>query len=239
MKISATETQITLHGLQSALRPVAKKAPDANGQVLAAIANVQISAAGKSRAADDGHTPAEAQLAANQDELAAKKAKKEKAAALETRIASDDTLTDEDKAALRKEADALKQEGMTDEDRLYEAYDKKNELEKRLASGEKTLEEISGPMNFYNEQIETFKERIAKQAAEDTALRTKAVQQRGDADAAALKQASEEAAAQKASVKARQSARTALAAYQQQAARLAQAQEPEKSVSSHIHHTPQ
>lgn len=110
---------------------------------IAAAVNVVISENGKklSMATDlsdlgEAPTKAEAKLKENANILAQKKAKKKEAAEIEERIATDDTLTDKDKTALQKQADKLKEEGKTTEDRYYELQDKKNELQKRAAAGE-------------------------------------------------------------------------------------------------------
>ena len=110
---------------------------------IAAAVNVVISENGKklSMATDlsdlgEAPTKAEAKLKENANILAQKKAKKKEAAEIEERIATDDTLTDKDKTALQKQADQLKEEGKTTEDRYYELQDKKNELQKRAAAGE-------------------------------------------------------------------------------------------------------
>lgn len=110
---------------------------------IAAAVNVVISEKGKklSMATDlsdlgEAPTKAEAKLKENANILAQKKAKKKEAAEIEERIATDDTLTDKDKTALQKQADQLKEEGKTTEDRYYELQDKKNELQKRAAAGE-------------------------------------------------------------------------------------------------------
>ena len=85
---------------------------------------------------DEAPTKAEAKLKENANILAQKKAKKKEAAEIEERIATDDSLTDKDKTALQKQADKLKEEGKTTDDRYYELQDKKNELEKQIAAGE-------------------------------------------------------------------------------------------------------
>lgn len=116
---------------------------NANNNNIASAVSVMISEKGKklSRATDlsdlgEAPTKAEAKLKENANILAQKKAKKKEAAEIEERIATDDTLTDKDKTALQKQADKLKEEGKTTDDRYYELQDKKNELEKQIAAGE-------------------------------------------------------------------------------------------------------
>jgi len=116
--------------------------------ILSRAVEVYISAKGKSlnESADmeEDLTPAELALAANDKELADKKAKKAQAAEIEKRIQTDEGLTDEDKAKLQKQADELKRAGMTDEDKLSELHGKVDALEKLVTDGLVTDDEIDG-----------------------------------------------------------------------------------------------
>ena len=79
-------------------------------------------------------TPAELALAADQKDIDDKREKKSQAKEIEERIRSDATLSDEDKSVLQKQADKLKEEGMTDEDRLAQLYRERDVWEKRSKS---------------------------------------------------------------------------------------------------------
>lgn len=123
---------------------------------------------------DEAPTKAEAKLKENANILAQKKAKKKEAAEIEDRIATDDTLTDKDKATLQKQADKLKEEGKTSEDRYYELQDKKNELEKQVAAG-KAPATVLGDID---KDIEAALNQIKKEGAIDDALHNQAIRER-------------------------------------------------------------
>lgn len=123
---------------------------------------------------DEAPTKAEAKLKENADILAQKKAKKKEAAEIEDRIATDDTLTDKDKATLQKQADKLKEEGKTSEDRYYELQDKKNELEKQVAAG-KAPATVLGDID---KDIEAALNQIKKEGAIDDMLHDQAIKER-------------------------------------------------------------
>ena len=125
--------------------------------VLSRAVEVYISAKGKSlnesTDMEEDLTPAELALAADEKERADKKAKKAQAAEIEKRIQTDATLTDEDKAKLQKEADELKRAGMTDEDKLSELHGKVDALEKLVADGIVSDDEIDGSRRLYKNRI--------------------------------------------------------------------------------------
>lgn len=149
---------------------------------IAAAVNVVISEKGKklSMATDlsdlgEAPTKAEAKLKENANILAQKKAKKKEAAEIEERIATDDTLTDKDKTALQKQADQLKEEGKTTEDRYYELQDKKNELQKRAAAGEVV------PIDMFSSvdaDIKTALNQLKKEGEIDDFLHREAIRER-------------------------------------------------------------
>lgn len=155
-----------------------------NGDInhIAAAVNVVISEKGKklSMAIDlsdlgEAPTKAEAKLKENANMLAQKKAKKKEAAEIEERIATDDTLTDKDKAALQKQADQLKEEGKTTEDRYYELQDKKNELQKRAAAGEVVPISVLGSVD---DDIKATLNQLKKEGEIDDGLHRQAIRER-------------------------------------------------------------
>ena len=160
--------------------------------ILSRAAEVYISAKGRELSAmdapDDRLTPAEAALAAEQNEANEKRAKKDEAAAIEQRIATDEKLTDDDKALLQKEADKLKRAGMTDEDKLSTLYKEKYQLEKQITDGTLTAGEIVNTMRAKDESIANLQNIIKEKAEHTDALRRQSVQERADLDAATAKE---------------------------------------------------
>ena len=160
--------------------------------ILSRAAEVYISAKGRELSAmdapDDRLTPAEAALAAEQNELDEKHAKKDEAAAIEQRIATDEKLTDDDKALLQKEADKLKRAGMTDEDKLSTLYKEKYQMEKQITDGTLTAGEIVNTMRAKDESIANLQNIIKEKAEHTDALRRQSVQERADLDAATAKE---------------------------------------------------
>ena len=160
--------------------------------ILSRAAEVYISAKGRELSAmdapDDRLTPAETALAAEQNELNEKRAKKDEAAAIEQRIATDEKLTDDDKALLQKEADKLKRAGMTDEDKLSTLYKEKYQLEKQITDGTLTAGEIVNTMRAKDESIANLQNIIKEKAEHTDALRRQSVQERADLEAATAKE---------------------------------------------------
>lgn len=190
--------------------------------VLSRAVEVYISAKGKSlnesTDMEDDLTPAELALAADEKERADKKAKKAQAAEIEKRIQTDATLTDEDKAKLQKEADELKRAGMTDEDKLSELHDKVDALEKLVADGIVSDDEIDGSRRFYKNRISQLKSEMKDKDHHTMKLRGQALQERADRDAELTKAQEKERAALAAAQPDDRTARTALRAYQKTAA---------------------
>ena len=124
---------------------------------------------------DEAPTKAEAKLKENANILAQKKAKKKEAAEIEERIATDDTLTDKDKATLQKQADKLKEEGKTTEDRYYELQDKKNELQKRVAAGEVVPIDV---FSSVDDDIKAALKQLKKEGEIDDLLHREATRER-------------------------------------------------------------
>ena len=167
--------------------------------ILSRAVEVYISAKGKSlnESADmeEDLTPAELALAANDKELADKKAKKAQAAEIEKRIQTDEGLTDEDKAKLQKQADELKRAGMTDEDKLSELHGKVDALEQLVKDGFAIAQEIEEPVKLYNGQINQLKSTMAAKDEHIRKLRGQALQERADRDAEITKAQEKERAA--------------------------------------------
>ena len=169
-----------------------RKAPET---VLSRAAEVYISKRGaKLQQADvnrdDLLTPAEAALAADQKDRADRRAKKEQAAEIETRIRTDATLSDEDKATLQKKADKLKAAGMTDEDRIEKLQKERAVWEKRAASETITEDEQQAASNMvgvYSGAISRLQFSVQEKETHRTRLRTQAVQERADLEAATAK----------------------------------------------------
>lgn len=153
-----------------------------NGNGIASAVNVVISEKGKKLSMandlselDEAPTKAEAKLKEEADALAQKKAKKKEAAEIEDRIDTDDTLTDKDKAALQKQADKLKEEGKTTEDRYYELQDKKNELEKQAAAGKVVPISVLGSVD---NDIKATLNQLKKEGEIDDGLHRQAIRER-------------------------------------------------------------
>ena len=115
----------------------------------------------------------------------------DEAAAIEQRIATDEKLTDDDKALLQKEADKLKRAGMTDEDWLSTFYKKGRELERQYNAEGLTGEDkrLIGTQISENAKNIANLQNIIKEKAEHTdALRRQSVQERADLEAATAKE---------------------------------------------------
>ena len=190
--------------------------------ILSRAVEVYISAKGKSlsESADmeEDLTPAEMALAANEKEIADKKAKKAQAAEIEKRIQTDTDLTDEDKAKLQKQADELKRAGMTDEDKLSELHGKVDALEKLVKDGFAIAQEIEEPVKLYEGQINQLKSTMAAKDEHIRKLRGQALQERADRDAEITKAQEKERAALAAAQPDDLTALAALREYQKTAA---------------------
>ena len=190
--------------------------------ILSRAVEVYISAKGKSlnESADleEDLTPAELALAANEKEIANKKAKKAQAAEIEKRIQTDEGLTDEDKAKLQKQADELKRAGMTDEDKLSELHGKVDALEKLVTDGLVTDDEIDGERTLYHRQIRQLKFEMKDKEHRTMKLRGQALQERADRDAELTKAQEKERAELAALQPDSMSALAALREYQKTAA---------------------
>ena len=190
--------------------------------ILSRAVEVYISAKGKSlnESADmeEDLTPAELALAANEKEIADKKAKKAQAAEIEKRIQTDEGLTDEDKAKLQKQANDLKRAGMTDEDKLSELHGKVDALEKLVKDGFAIAQEIEEPVKLYEGQINQLKSTMAAKDEHIRKLRGQALQERADRDAELTKAQEKERAALAAAQPDDLTALAALREYQKTAA---------------------
>lgn len=190
--------------------------------ILSRAVEVYISAKGKSlsESADmeEDLTPAELALAANEKEIADKKAKKAQAAEIEKRIQTDEGLTDEDKAKLQKQANDLKRAGMTDEDKLSELHGKVDALEKLVKDGFAIAQEIEEPVKLYEGQINQLKSTMTAKDEHIRKLRGQALQERADRDAELTKAQEKERAALAAAQPDDLTALAALREYQKTAA---------------------
>ena len=190
--------------------------------ILSRAVEVYISAKGKSlnesANIEEDLTPAELALAANEKEIADKKAKKAQAAEIEKRIQTDTDLTDEDKAKLQKQADELKRAGMTDEDKLSELHGKVDALEKLVKDGFAIAQEIEEPVKLYERQINQLKSTMAAKDEHIQKLRGQALQERADRDAEITKAQEKERAALAAAQPDDLTALAALREYQKTAA---------------------
>ena len=190
--------------------------------ILSRAVEVYISAKGKSlsESADmeEDLTPAEAALAANDKELADKKAKKAQAAEIEKRIQTDEGLTDEDKAKLQKQANDLKRAGMTDEDKLSELHGKVDALEKLVTDGFVTDQEIDRERTLYQSQIGRLESEMKAKEHHNMKLRGQALQERADRDAELTKAQEKERTALAAAQPDDPTALAALREYQKTAA---------------------
>ena len=194
MKIQGTssfpgsDTHSIMHGAQARRKP-----PET---VLSRAAEVFISKRGAQLQKGDADievllTPAELALAADQKDIDDKREKKSQAKEIEERIRSDATLSDEDKSVLQKQADKLKKEGMTDEDRLAQLYRERGVWEKRsmsdtAAPGEKIA--AGSMIVHYDGRIDGLRRTMQEKETHKMRLRTQAVQERADLEAAAQKE---------------------------------------------------
>ena len=206
-----------LHGENAAGKTQSGK-PNTVTEILNRAVEVYISAKGKSLSEsaemEEDLTPAEVALAANDKELADKKAKKAQAAEIEHRIQTDTDLTDEDKAKLQKRADELKRAGMTDEDKLSELHGNVERLEKLVTDGFATDKEIEKQRDLYQSQIGRLESEMKAKEHHNMKLRGQAIQERADRDAELTKAQEKERAALAAAQPDDRTARTALRAYQ-------------------------
>lgn len=193
MKIQGTPSFLRNEGRAVPHGPQAqRKAPET---VLSRAAEVFISRRGAQLGqgapeTDDMLTPAEAALAADQKDLDDKRARKAQAAEIEARIHADDTLSDEDKATLQKQADRRKAAGMTDEDRIEKLQKERTVWEKRAASETITEDEQQAASNMvgvYSGAISRLQFSVQEKETHRTRLRTQAVQERADLEAATAK----------------------------------------------------
>ena len=188
-----------LHGDGSAAARPSEQKKSTVTDILSRAVEVYISARGKSlnESADmeEDLTPAELALAANEKEIADKKAKKAQAAEIEKRIQTDEGLTDEDKAKLQKQANDLKRAGMTDEDKLSELHGKVDALEQLVKDGLAIAQEIEEPVKLYEGQINQLKSTMAAKNEYIRKLRGQALQERADRDAEITKTQEKERAA--------------------------------------------
>ena len=211
-----------LHGDGSAAARPSEQKKSTVTDILSRAVEVYISAKGKSlnESADmeEDLTPAELALAANEKEIADKKAKKAQAAEIEKRIQTDTDLTDEDKAKLQKQADELKRAGMTDEDKLSELHGKVDALEKLVKDGFAIAQEIEEPVKLYEGQINQLKSTMAAKDEHIRKLRGQALQERADRDAELTKAQEKERAALAATQPDDLTALAALREYQKTAA---------------------
>lgn len=211
-----------LHGDGSAAAKSSEQKKSTVTDILSRAVEVYISAKGKSlsESADmeEDLTPAEMALAANEKEIADKKAKKAQAAEIEKRIQTDTDLMDEDKAKLQKQADELKRAGMTDEDKLSELHGKVDALEKLVKDGFAIAQEIEEPVKLYKGQINQLKSTMAAKDEHIRKLRGQALQERADRDAEITKAQEKERAALAAVQPDDMTALTALREYQKTAA---------------------
>lgn len=211
-----------LHGDGSAAAKSSEQKKSAVTDILSRAVEVYISAKGKSlsESADmeEDLTPAEMALAANEKEIADKKAKKAQAAEIEKRIQTDTDLTDEDKAKLQKQADELKRAGMTDEDKLSELHGKVDALEKLVTDGFVTDLEVEGSRTLYHRQIRQLEFAMKDKEHHMMKLRGQALQERADRDAEITKAQEKERAALDATYPDDLTALAALREYQKTAA---------------------
>ena len=211
-----------LHGDGSAAAKSFEQKKSAVTDILSRAVEVYISAKGKSlsESADmeEDLTPAEMALAANEKEIADKKAKKAQAAEIEKRIQTDTDLTDEDKAKLQKQADELKRAGMTDEDKLSELHGKVDALEKLVTDGFVTDLEVEGSRTLYHRQIRQLEFAMKDKEHHMMKLRGQALQERADRDAEITKAQEKERAALDATYPDDLTALAALREYQKTAA---------------------
>ena len=137
--------------------------------VIGKAAEVQISEAGRKLLEDDLDplkkmcqtdfmTEGEKKLQELKDTISAREDYKKQAEKLQERIDTDTSLTFEEKARMQEEADALKEKGMSPDDKMHELYGKKHALEEKMESSEYMGEDVL----LLQKQIALIANKIAK-----------------------------------------------------------------------------
>ena len=137
--------------------------------VIGKAAEVQISEAGRKLLEDDLDplkkmcqtdfmTEGEKKLQELKDTISAREDYKKQAEKLQERIDTDTSLTFEEKARMQEEADALKEKGMSPDDKMHELYGKKHALEEKMESSEY----MGGDVLLLQKQIALMANKIAK-----------------------------------------------------------------------------
>ena len=143
------------------------------GTVVGKAAEVQISEAGrklleedldplKKMGQTDFMTEGEIKLQELKDTIAAREDYKKQAEKLQERIDTDTSLTFEEKARMQEEADALKEKGMSPDDKMHDFYGQKQAIKEKILTGEYTKEEIDS----LNTQINLIQQKIAREENE-------------------------------------------------------------------------
>ena len=137
--------------------------------VIGKAAEVQISEAGRKLLEDDLDplkkmcqtdfmTEGEKKLQELKDTISAREDYKKQAEKLQERIDTDTSLTFEEKARMQEEADALKEKGMSPDEKMHELYGKKHALEEKMESSEY----MGGDVLLLQKQIALMANKIAK-----------------------------------------------------------------------------
>ena len=169
---SAQNHSLQAEPIWNKLSHLTKNGDEEKGTAIGKAAEVFISAAGKKLAAQSGNplaietstsfdTPAESALSQKKREADEREEYKKQAKDIETQIAEDTSLSDEDKTELQKQADDLWEKGKTDEDKLHDLYQSKRDIHKDLAENDGTytaddMSLIAQRLNQLNKQIDTI-----------------------------------------------------------------------------------
>lgn len=166
---SAQNHSLQAEPVWNKLSHLTKNSDEEKSTAIGKAAEVFISAAGKKLAAQSGSplaietstsfdTPAESALSQKKREADEREEYKKQAKDIETQIAEDPGLSDEDKTTLQKQADELWEKGKTDEDKLHDLYQAKRDIHKDLDENGGTY--TAGDISLIDQQLNQLDKKI-------------------------------------------------------------------------------
>lgn len=162
--------------------------------VVGKAAEVQISQAGRRLSEEaldplrkmgqtDFMTEGEKKLQELNDTIAAREDYKKQAEKLQERIDTDTSLTAEEKARMQEEADALKEKGMSPEDKMHELYGRKHALQEKMKSPDYTAEEqdlMRDEMRLITMKLAVAESEMGAEGAQKEFYTQEIIKERGD-----------------------------------------------------------
>ena len=162
--------------------------------VVGKAAEVQISQAGRRLSEEaldplrkmgqtDFMTEGEKKLQELNDTIAAREDYKKQAEKLQERIDTDTSLTAEEKARMQEEADALKEKGMSPEDKMHELYGRKHALQEKMKSPDYTAEEqdlMLDEMRLITMKLAVAESEMGAEGAQKEFYTQEIIKERGD-----------------------------------------------------------